>query len=515
MTLLPHILALAVGSLPLWLLWPRAAASRQQGGGFRLDGRDPHEALLILCLGFPLGAGMLGLGYFGLLNAGVDKVWGAVGVAVLPSGLAWIFRTRAAQEPMPEEPAAEEQMAAVAEPAGQPVAAFPGNWMLGLAAAVGVVAVCAAIAGMLEKSPYGAWDSWAIWSVRGKFLAAGTEFWRNAVDPGFRMSHPEYPVLLSSYLGWGWRLVGLESPGIPQGTAFAYLLSLAGMAGAGVAMLRRASLGLMAIPVLLSPIVMVTVPASLYADLPMGVVSLAGGLLLLLGASGAGSLRLFAIAGVFASYCAWMKEEGLLHLLVLALTAAGMSASFRAKLAGWWRPGLAFFLGALPLGLSLWWFRVAFAPSTATRFAENATRQGGSGGSSMVSRALDLSRYGEIAEQMWAMVATLGDFLTHPLLLLLAVGLLLGCRREVLRGRTVVGATALLALLWGGYLASFVLLGGRPGPILAASLHRIWLHTWPLLVVAVFLAVNAPEEHAPVSGPASGGAGKGKKGRSR
>jgi hypothetical protein len=387
--------------------------------------------------------------------------------------------------------------------------------MLGLAVAVGVVAVCAAIAGIVEKSPYGAWDSWAIWSVRGKFLAAGTEFWQNAVDPGFRMSHPEYPVLLSSYLGWAWRVAGLETVGIPQGTAFAYLLSLVGMTGAGVAMLRRTSLGLMAILVLLSPIVMVTVPASLYADLPMGVVSLAGGLLLLLGASGAGTVRLFVVAGVFASYCAWMKEEGLLHLLVLALLAAGMSASFRAKLAGWWKPGLAFFLGALPLGLSLWWFRIAFAPSTATRFAESASRRGESGGTSMISRALDLSRYGEIVEQIWALVATLGDLLTHPMLLLLAAGLLLGCRREHLRGRTVLGATTMLALLWGGYLASFVLLGGRPGSILAASLHRIWLHTWPLLVVAVFLSVNAPEEHAEVSVPVSGGAAKGKKGRTR
>jgi hypothetical protein len=133
----------------------------------------------------------------------------------------------------------------------------------------------------------------------------------------------------------------------------------------------------------------------------------------------------------------------------------------------------------------------------------------------MVSRALDLSRYGEILEQIWALVATLGDFLTHPMLLLLAAGLLMGSRRERLRGRTVVGAMVLLVLLWGGYLASFVLLGGRPGPILAASLHRIWLHTWPLLVVAVFLAINSPEEHALVSGPVSGGAGKAKKGRNR
>jgi hypothetical protein len=57
-------------------------------------------------------------------------------------------------------------------------------------------------------------------------------------------------------------------------------------------------------------------------------------------------------------------------------------------------------------------------------------------------------------------------------------------------------SAATLGFLWAGYLASFVLLSGRPGSILAASLHRVWLHTWPLLVVTVFLAVAAPEDHA-------------------
>ncbi|MDZ7639720.1 MAG: hypothetical protein U5J83_15955 [Bryobacterales bacterium] len=55
-------------------------------------------------------------------------------------------------------------------------------------------------------------------------------------------------------------------------------------------------------------------------------------------------------------------------------------------------------------------------------------------------------------------------------------------------------AAAMLLLLWGGYLASFLLMGARPGPTLAASLRSPSSTPWPLLVVGLFL--RAPEDLA-------------------
>lgn len=495
MTTLPHILALLLGVLPLWLLWPRDGRERNSPGDFRLGGRPATEWFLLLSLGFPVGASLLGLSYFALLAMGIESSIAPIAVVAVLGGLCWLVRAPCAESAMVGEGDPSDGSANAPLRQSGWARAFSGNWILALIATVAVGGVCAAVAGILEKSPHGAWDSWAIWSLRAKFFAAGAGFWENAVDPGFRMSHPEYPVLLSSYLGWAWRLTGSDAPGVPQGAAFAFLLSLTGLVGAGLSLLRRSSLGLMAVPVLLSPIVMVTVPASLYADLPMGVLSFSCAVVLLLGVSRTGDTRLFAIAGVLAAMCAWMKEEGLLHLLVLGLMAAAFSVGLRARVPGWWKSALCFAAGALPLGLLLWWFRVAFAPPSATRFAENAVRSGG-GSTGLLSRALDFTRYGEILEQLWALLGTLGDFWTHPFLLLLATVLLLGSRRDQRRGPVFLVSAATLGFLWAGYLASFVLLSGRPGSVLAASLHRVWLHTWPLLVVTVFLAVAAPEDHA-------------------
>ncbi|MDZ7639721.1 MAG: hypothetical protein U5J83_15960 [Bryobacterales bacterium] len=181
--------------------------------------------------------------------------------------------------------------------------------------------------------------------------------------------------MLSSYLGWSWRIVGSDSVAVPQATAIAYLLSLVGIVSAGVARLRRGSLGLMAIPVLLSPVVMVTVPASLYADLPMGATSAAAAILLLLGIASSTSTRFFALAGVFASLCIWTKEEGLLHVAVFILAALAAAWLTRAESARWPFRAAPFLAATLPAALLYAWLRLSVIPSGATRFAADGEQR--------------------------------------------------------------------------------------------------------------------------------------------
>ena len=324
MALLPLLLAFLTGFLPGWLLLGRDTA------GPSSQGRQPATAmrvLLIASLAFPLGAGAIGLANFLALTAGVEAPWVVYAVVAAFSGATWLLRAKAVEAP-------QESATTDADPPDG--ARFPGNWMLASIAAIGWAAILFAIDGIVAQSPHGAWDSWAIWSLRGKFFAGGLEFWRNAVDPGFRLSHPEYPVMLSSYLGWSWRLVGSDSVAVPQATAIAYLLSLVGIVSSGVAWLRRGSLGLMAIPVLLSPVVMVAV-----ARVPLR--GSADGrhqcgrcqLLLLFGIASRASTRFFALAGVFASLCIWTKEEGLLHVTVFILAALAAAWLARAESPRW------------------------------------------------------------------------------------------------------------------------------------------------------------------------------------
>ncbi|MCC6262730.1 MAG: hypothetical protein IT169_04060 [Bryobacterales bacterium] len=482
MYLLPIFAAFLVGLAPFAALLVAVETQvHRVPRRFALPFSSPAFLLLSLSLAFPLGAGLIGLASFVLLLLGVDSPWASLGLAAGVAGFAWLLLRSSG----------DGQTAGDASTV-EPAASFPLNWVFGAVAALSLVAVFASMATILGKSPHGAWDSWAIWSLRGKFFAGGAEYWRNAVAPGFRLSHPEYPVMLSSYLGWSWRVAGATNPFVPQISAYAYLLSLVGTVGAGVGVLRRTSLGLMAIPILLSPVVMVTASASLYADLPMGALSAAAATVLLIGIHRGMDIRCFALAGVFASLCPWMKEEGLLHLLVFGVVAFAAAGFMPAEPSRRWRPMAAFAVSAAPASLFYAWFRYALVPG-GSRFA---SAQAGGGGDGLVGRVLDLSRYGEIAEQLWQLFGTLGGWLAHPFLLLALPLLLLGICRGRSKNSAALAACATLALLWAGYLVSFLLMGGRPGPTLSASLHRIWVHTWPLLVVAILLIVNAPEDLA-------------------
>lgn len=482
MSLIPLALAFLVGIPPVTLMLAGEVASARSGPsriGFLP--RSPGFLALAAGLAFPLGASFIGLAYFALLPLGIDSPWASYGIAAALAASAGLFRPRAGGITASEE--------GTPSPGVSEKPPFAYNWAIAIVAALSLAAALLAVTEILSKSPHGAWDSWAIWSLRGKFFAGGTEFWRNAIDPGFRLSHPEYPVMLSAYLGWAWRIAGAADPGVPAATAVAYFVSLTVTAGAGIDVLRRASLGLLAIPVLLAPIVMVTVPASLYADLPMGAMSTATILLILIGFSRPAGIRCFLLAGVFASLCPWMKEEGILHLAVFAAAVIAFSFLTRAERARWWGIPAVFLASAAPLASCYAWFRLAVSPG-ATRFAAST----GAGKSSIATRVFDPGRWGDITEQLWRMAASLGDFFSHPFTILAICILLLGIHRQRLKTTAFQAALAALLLLWAGYLGSFLLLHARPGPTLAASLHRLWLHTWPLFVITIFLLLKSPED---------------------
>ncbi|MDZ7639722.1 MAG: hypothetical protein U5J83_15965 [Bryobacterales bacterium] len=169
MSFIPVLLAFLVGFLPLWLLLGRdntgPLGAPQPGILLRVP--------LIASLAFPLGAGLIGLANFVMLAGGLEQPWFVYLVVAGLAGATSLLRARA-----------PESLGEIAETGARPPesASFPGTWMLALTAAAAVAAVLFAIGGIVAESPHGAWDSWAIWSLRGKFFAGGVEFWRNAVD---------------------------------------------------------------------------------------------------------------------------------------------------------------------------------------------------------------------------------------------------------------------------------------------------------------------------------------------
>lgn len=64
------------------------------------------------------------------------------------------------------------------------------------------------------KAPQGAWDGWAIWNLRARFLFRADD-WHEAVTPALAFPHPDYPLLLPTSIARLWAWNGAETAWIP------------------------------------------------------------------------------------------------------------------------------------------------------------------------------------------------------------------------------------------------------------------------------------------------------------
>lgn len=467
LTVFSILVAMGVGGFASWCM---------------LCGRWPKHPIvengLCVALAFPLGAGVISLLHFFLLPLGMHTPWLALVLAVALSAIAWPFRGCWRGDDPDAPPVASS---------GMPH--FPWQLALGMFSGVVFIALFLSALSIQREAPHGAWDSWAIWTLRAKFLAAGEPFWRNALDPGFGLSHPEYPLSTSSFIAWGWKLAGDTTPLLPRMVASLYLLSLGGIVLCALTLLRgftQASLGMLA---LLSPAALITVSAALYADVPLATTLAASSALLLLSYSTFRGEAYALLAGVLAGLCAWTKIEGLIHLIAIAF--AVVVVSFLSPRVGRYARTrlIAFAGGALPLAAFIALFRMVLTPVGVQGLAT------GSDGLRWLQLA-DLGRFLEVIRTGIKMLYEMGPWWGHPLLFLLLPLLFLGLRSKALwsAGLYVIGLAWLL--ICGGYFAVYQLGAAEAGPMMINSLDRLLLHPWPMLVLLVFVSIHSPEDLA-------------------
>lgn len=64
------------------------------------------------------------------------------------------------------------------------------------------------------QRPFGNWDAWMMWNMKAKFLASG-EQWVQIFSPHFMYCHPDYPLLLPSIIAFFWKGTGTFSVYVP------------------------------------------------------------------------------------------------------------------------------------------------------------------------------------------------------------------------------------------------------------------------------------------------------------
>lgn len=432
--------------------------------------------LLRFSVGAGLGIGITSCLYFLLRLLGLS--WRA---APLVAELAllgvlgwWTWRHRPA-EPAPNEPS----------PSG-----FRWSWLLALLVAFQFLLFSGSFWSATATNPYGEWDAWSIWNVRGRFLAAPDGAWRNAFSPLLDQTHPDYPLLLSGFLARTWREAGSAFPNaVPIVTAFVFFAAVVGLLTGALAALRGASVGWMGGAVLLATTGFLLWPMTQYSDIPLSLYFLAT---LVLIALGEGKPRVLAAAGFCAALAAWTKNEGLLFVLVVTvvLVAGTWRVSGRREAL---RALGTFAAGAAPLLLLVLSFKLFLAPAS-DHFARMKF-------SDVLARLVDAGRYGMILKGYGSETLALGNVWTHPILLLAILGAALRFEWPAGRRRMAMVAIATTALMFAGYFFVYVITPEGLEWQIGTSMGRLFAQLWPCALFAFFLPLRKPEDYAIVHEP--------------
>jgi hypothetical protein len=343
-------------------------------------------------------------------------------------------------------------------------------WLAGAGLAVSLALAATAAAQAFDANPHGWWDAWAIWNLRARFLAAnGTlaaRAWSNMLGPGPHNGlggvHPEYPLLLSSFVGRCWRLGNSLSPLVPAATSFVFFLALVALAAGGIGRLRGSALGLLA------GLTIASTPALLHqasiqcADVPLACYMLGAVMLALVDRP--------VLSGLFAGFAVSTKDEGWFFLLLFAAA----TLLFR-------RRGMrAFAAGALGPVLIAAYFKFALSRGNPSLLSASLPGIG--------ARLADPARYLTVLRAFGQQAASMGVGWYHPVLPLIALAICLRWTREYRSQAIYCGAIAVGMLLV--YFGTFIATANDLRWQLDTSLDRLLVQVWPMIVVAAFLAVG-------------------------
>ena len=452
------LLAVALGYLAVRLANPSAMSTPRWA-----------KSILEVSLGAGIGVVITSTAFFLLKIAGLASRSAVVAVEVVVLvGLAvLVFKRRSGRESAPlEEP--------------------PRFRHTTLLLVVFVAALLMVVAGHVSEarfSPHGNWDAFSIWNLRAKFLLGDGDLWTRAASPLLGRTHPEYPLLLSSFVARTWLIGGdPASPAAGFGAGVLFFWAALGLLASAIALLRGTAAAVLAGFAVLAAVPFINRGTWQEADLPLSYLCLSTLVLVLLGAGRPAAL---ALAGVSAGMAAWMKEEGIAFLVMsivcFAVLAWRREGSRRMTENTRW-----LVLGAAPGILLSAGFRLFLAPET--------TFLGGQSISEIFGNLLDVSGYMAVLSTAISTAGDLGPWWAHPLAVLVTLGLLLRWevdarhRPALLFGAITLGTTVL------ALCAYFLVLPDDLKSVLPNLFTDLYVQILPSALLLAFLVISPPRD---------------------
>lgn len=450
--LLSMIIPVAAGWLLTYVFWRSPA--------------NVFSTLLRLSVGIGIGIGLSSCVFFLMMVA-----WGPGRLTALGADLAllllsvvaaWVARSKATVS------SAESTSGFAPEESEAPLAGklFLGALILSL---IGLAVLC-------YRMPHGAWDGWAIWNMRARFLFRGAAHWRDAFSPLLSWSHPDYPLLVPATITRSWFHSGAETVAAPILLAVLFFAALQGTMVGALSLTRGEGDGYLAGLALLGTPLLVLSAASQYADVPLALYLLLTAVALLLYEQSDGAQPgLLILAGLTAGLSAWTKNEGILFSACVVVSWVGM----RMKGARTNAVELAWFVGGcIPVAAVVALFKLTLAPPN--------DLLAGLHWQTLADRLFDISRYGAIA--VWLFRAVLFYAGIAALLWLVSAR---GLQENVFRRTAVVVPAGALVLLACGYIAAYLVSPHEVSWHVRTSAPRLLLQLWPAVVLTVFAATRS------------------------
>lgn len=341
------------------------------------------------------------------------------------------------------------------------------------------------------EDPYGTIDVRIVWNYRARWLFRGGEQWRHAFySPVARDAEYEddkghaadYPLLITASVYRGWEVIGRDHVSIPILIAGLYTFATYLFLYAALAMLRNRNQAYMAVLLILVSTQFLHLGTDQYGDVPLSFYILSTIVLLTLKDQRPDlAAPLLVLAGVTTAGAAWTKNEGLLFLALVSLVCF-MGQIIRKGPGSGARESAYFFLGLLPVGGTLFYYKVMFAPRNDMINVPTLRET--------IYHLFDLDRYLITGAAILKKILTFNEGIV---ILMAAFWLFSGPDRSAPVKKHTASNIILLSLMLCGFLAAYVITPYDLEWHIGSSIRRLIIQLWPAWVFVFFYCVRGPE----------------------
>jgi hypothetical protein len=338
--------------------------------------------------------------------------------------------------------------------------------------------------------PHGAWDAWAIWNLRARYIFFGGQEWKNVFFVQNLWSHPDYPLLLPSFIASFWTILNNSTKMVPALTAFSFYISTVALFFSSLWKSRGINHALVGSTLFVSAIEFINVSSDQYADVPLSFYFLASCVLLYITETENDQNLLLYLLGFVAGLAVWDKNEGisfvisLLFVKLLFILLASRKSQINAKSF----LQLIKIMGGMLIPLIIVEiYKISFP------FTNDLI--GGQSFTLIISKITDFGRYNQIFNALWGQFINFGgwNYSLGMFPILFVYSLIVG--KSYLNQSENIAFTKLFLILGITFLQYMCIYLITPYDLawhLSTSVNRLVVQLFPSFLFVLFVSLNDP-----------------------